>query len=532
MRRLSNQSWRKRRFTGAIVITLTLALALLGILWVLPAPAQATLSMGQESAEPAAQNALQYVLIGWNDLGMHCMNQWFKNLAVLPPFNTLWAQVIVRADPPQVVTSGVNISYSVKDNTYSVGKTDFWTYAPQLFGPLADNTGLAGKKLADTMDPASDHFTAVGVPLTPFLDSSPTVLYPYNLVNLVAKDGSGNVLAQTTMVAPVSTEMHCEYCHADGGDPGGSTGNVYTNILTSHDAEEGTTLMSQQPVLCAKCHADNALNAPGTPGVPNLSNAMHGAHGGEQGNTPTRFVSKAAAGQPICYNCHPGPQTQCLRDVMYQHGMTCTDCHGGMAQVANPQRRPWIDLPRCGTCHGTKFAENANTRYRDSKGHGGLYCEACHNSTHAIVPSTQYNDNIQTVALQGYAGALGKCTVCHLTQPTGAGPHGLVVPKSPTLRSPKNGASVKTNRVTLNWTSVPNKTSYNIEIRQGSTTGQVVSRGNTTAVTFKTPKLTGLGTKYFWHVQACNLNLCSDWSPFWSFTIATTKATEGLDTSD
>ena len=33
-------------------------------------------------------------LIGWNDLGMHCMNESFANLAVLPPFNTMWAQVV------------------------------------------------------------------------------------------------------------------------------------------------------------------------------------------------------------------------------------------------------------------------------------------------------------------------------------------------------------------------------------------------------------------------------------------------------
>ena len=41
-----------------------------------------------------------YVVIGWNDLGMHCYNHDFQDLAVLPPYNTLWAQVIQRGDPP------------------------------------------------------------------------------------------------------------------------------------------------------------------------------------------------------------------------------------------------------------------------------------------------------------------------------------------------------------------------------------------------------------------------------------------------
>ncbi|MGZ3494806.1 MAG: hypothetical protein ACXWM6_09335, partial [Thermodesulfobacteriota bacterium] len=37
-----------------------------------------------------------YVVIGWNDLGMHCINSSYAELAVLPPFNNLRAQVIQR----------------------------------------------------------------------------------------------------------------------------------------------------------------------------------------------------------------------------------------------------------------------------------------------------------------------------------------------------------------------------------------------------------------------------------------------------
>ena len=50
----------------------------------------------------------EYVVISWNDLGMHCYNRDFKDLAVLPPFNTLWAQVIHRGDPPEIITSDHN----------------------------------------------------------------------------------------------------------------------------------------------------------------------------------------------------------------------------------------------------------------------------------------------------------------------------------------------------------------------------------------------------------------------------------------
>ena len=377
---------------------------------------------------PSAPRTTNYVLLGWNDLGMHCMNENYSNLAVLPPFNTLWAQVVLRGTTPQIITNSITVDYSIFNNTFSACqsgncKSNFWQYAQALFGlpsPLPDNVGLDGATLSGAMTTSTDHFVIVGVPLTPYRDAplpyTSTNWYPYQQAYMTAKDsGTGTVLIDTTTVAPVSTEMRCDTCHADGKDPGGRTGNVETNILTLHDREEGTTLMSQRPVLCANCHASNALGLPGAPGVKNLSNAMHGRHAEETNN---------------CYLCHPGQVTRCLRDVMWSKGLTCVNCHGTMADVANPARRPWIDVPRCGDCHGTNFAENANTRYRDSVGHGGMYCEACHGSPHAILPTIQANDNVQSIAYQGYPGAIRSCSVCHTTTPQGAGPHGITAPSS------------------------------------------------------------------------------------------------------
>ena len=74
--------------------------------------------------------------------------------------------------------------------------------------------------------------------------------------------------------------------------------------------------------------------------------------------------------------------------------------------------------------------------YRHSRGHGGVYCEACHDSTHAIAPSSQANDHLKFMELQGDAGPLRKCNVCHLfTPPQGTlGPHGLAAPADRSLR--------------------------------------------------------------------------------------------------
>jgi hypothetical protein len=366
---------------------------------------------GSGGGEPGTGD---YIVIGWNDLGMHCMDPSFEDFAVLPPFNTLWAQVIQRAEEPRIVTDGVSVEYRVIDNTYSAGKTNFWDYAQVLFGlpdPLPPDVGLAGFGLSGEMHIDGDHFVAEGIPLTEFRDSAPSTPYPYQLAELVAKDSHGNVLATTQTVAPISTEMNCQVCHADNGsaNPDIATGVMKQNILTLHDQKENTGLMAERPVLCASCHSSNALGTPGQPGLPSLSLAMHGQH---------QSVTED------CYLCHPGPQTKCLRGTMAQEGMTCHDCHGDMSDVADPARQPWITEPRCETCHGAAHAEQPGMLYRFSTGHGGVYCQACHGSQHAIYPTLQPNDNIQSIMLQGEAGTVEKCTVCHTSTPDGEGPHG------------------------------------------------------------------------------------------------------------
>jgi hypothetical protein len=47
-----------------------------------------------------------------------------------------------------------------------------------------------------------------------------------------------------------------------------------------------------------------------------------------------------------------------------------------------------------------------------------------HGSPHAILPSENERDNVQNIALQGYAGTLRECVVCHGYIPNGPGPHG------------------------------------------------------------------------------------------------------------
>jgi hypothetical protein len=375
-----------------------------------------TLLLGAGALVPAAgAQAGQPVVLVWNDLGMHCMNHWYNRIAVLPPYNNLVGQVILKGDAvtlPEIATAGLTLDYSIPGNTYSVGKTDFWTYAYQLFGVnLPPDIGLTGKGLTGTMDPHATYFSAEGIPITPFPDATPTVAHPYQQALVIVRDLQGVELTRSVPVIPVAVEMNCVSSGCHSSEQG---------ILNQHPTESGFD-PNQTPILCARCHADPALGTPGVPEAGYFSLRIHAQH---------QFIDETIPGMAGCYKCHPGPQTQCLRDVMNtEHGMVCQDCHGGMAEMASSieaGRVPWLQEPACRTCHTSNYGEPPGQLFRHSTGHGGVYCSGCHGSPHAIYPSREPRDNANNVALQGHAGTLSDCRVCHTVNPTSPGPHGLI----------------------------------------------------------------------------------------------------------
>gem|GEM_PF-3161579 len=382
---------RDARFSFAPVLALTLAL----VLFTSPLFAQS------------------HIVIGWNDLGMHCSNKDFSSLVVLPPYNNVRAQVIRVGDAdhlPVVVTENLRVTYEIPGNTYSVGKTNFWSYEDQIFGAnLPDNVGLTGNGLSGEMTAVDDHFEVTGIPITPYTDADLVNEDPFQLGLLTVYDLSDQALATAPPVVPVSNEINCvgSGCHSSE-----------QQILNEHAEEAGFDPINDKPILCASCHSSNALGAPGQPGVPSLSQAIHEKHGERTDD---------------CYKCHPGPNTQCLRDVMKtEHGFTCQSCHGSVSDVGHSidqGREPWLEEPSCGAtaCHGANYAEEPGKLFRESRGHGGLFCSACHGEPHAIVPSGEARDNVQNIALQGFAGTLSACQTCHGVVPSGPGPHGIVV---------------------------------------------------------------------------------------------------------
>jgi hypothetical protein len=197
--------------------------------------------------------------------------------------------------------------------------------------------------------------------------------------------------------------------------------------------------------------------------------------------------------QETCYQCHPGKRTRCLRGAMGGAGIVCQDCHGSMTQVGDDftenfpvdgaadlsKRVPWASEPKCQSCHtgdaaslnhpsgaivapdGIRLLQaypesehagqggsatpvvSPNSRYGENeslyrlsgnddgsgKGHGGLMCEGCHGSTHAIWPNANFNanDNVAARQLQGHTGAIVQCATCHANDLglTRNGPHGM-----------------------------------------------------------------------------------------------------------
>ncbi len=345
-----------------------------------------------------------YSVFAWNDLGMHCLNPTYDKLVILPPYNNLHVQVVKRGNPPTIVISGITVSYTLTNNSTSYNKRaygGFWDNFTKLFGPAtppAHDIGMKGYGLSGDMTLSGDQYLAEGIPVVPVNDDGSW--NPFQVAEITVKNSTGTVLMLTQAMVPTSDEINCAKCH------GSVTVDAFDDILSKHDSKHATNLsaVSSKPVLCAGCHPSPALGI--TTGPQNyLSQVLHGSH-----------ATKTGIG---CYDCHPGATTKCNRSLA--HTTTdgnCTTCHGDMANVASTiasGRVPWASEPACITCHtGVTGVSTGSALYRNSKGHGNIYCTACHGSPHAMYPSREAADNYQPNQYQGSKiKTIGSCGICH-----------------------------------------------------------------------------------------------------------------------
>jgi hypothetical protein len=95
---------------------------------------------------PALGKPGGWTIVAWNDLGMHCMDGDYSVFSILPPYNTIHAQVIDPSGKLYRGATGITVTYeAVADaqgslNSTSAWKTNFWTYAKALFGAAPPTT--------------------------------------------------------------------------------------------------------------------------------------------------------------------------------------------------------------------------------------------------------------------------------------------------------------------------------------------------------------------------------------------------------
>ncbi len=409
-----------------------------------------------------------HVVLPANDLGMHCADLGSYPFEILPPFNTVNAYAIKKgttgANKPLILdATQVTLRYSAASNPNdpvgpnsinstsqnfplgssladaTIGKIDFWDTAGNstdsivsLLFPGLNPVPDEGLLTLDNVDQGHGRFmpgiaapyqandpqtfskfiaefgwhTAQGIPMTNVDDQGRLNSYPLMRIQAV-NNATGQVVATTDVVTPVSAEVDCRDCHTAGkvGADSQARNNALQfmppassnrldveraakkNILMLHDFKHGTDFIAQdKPVLCAGCHRSNALALVGGPGgdptVDNMSNVMHGFHGRLQVDSAGQLL-RDFAGEPIlldpqnqtgvtklipfgpnvpmeenCFLCHPGKITQCFRGAMFTAGQKCEECHSDLiaigAEVARAdgtRREPWLDEPECGSCH-------------------------------------------------------------------------------------------------------------------------------------------------------------------------------------
>ncbi|HMP81568.1 MAG TPA: PKD domain-containing protein [Verrucomicrobiota bacterium] len=464
----------------------------------------------------ASVSAANNQMLGWNNLGMHCMDSDYSVFSILPPYNTIECQLVVSNR--LVTNAGVyTVTYqAVADptgsiNTTAMGKGNFYQYDELLFGVnLTNEAGLAGWAMPGTNNTPQlmafertnsavrvDWWRAEGIPIAPYDDAGRKNTYP--MMRLIAKRGA-TPIATNDIVLPVSDEMDCRLCHASGTQAAAqpAAGWVWSanperdyrlNILRLHDESQFSqhaalynaalaakgfnpqglyrgVVADGKPVLCAACHASEALGTGSYSNIPPLTAAIHSHHAPvtdpELGITLDNSLNREA-----CYRCHPGSTTKCLRGAMGASvasngmlSMQCQSCHGNMSHVGAANRVGWLNEPNCQSCHvgnalanggvrftssfidtnwtvraavDSTFATDPNTPpstngyslYRFSSGHGNLQCSACHGSTHAEFPSSHANDNVRNFAIQGHVGMVNECVACHNDNRSEGGPHGM-----------------------------------------------------------------------------------------------------------
>jgi len=370
------------------------------------------------------------------------MDSRYAEFAILPPYNTVEAQLIING---KLITnstvpsaSDYRITYEATAdptgsiNSSSVNKSDWITYAPILFGlppsalPNADY-GLARCNMPGALQPYDavngnvpqemlfqpagilaplNTFHAEGIPITPEDDAGNPNSYP--LMKLVAKEiSTGKIVAESKVVLPVSDEMSCKSCHApntnDKAMP--AAGWISTadpdqtyrlNVLKLHDEKQFASHSAlYQDALAAKGINANGLYASAT--LDKKPVLCASCHSSEALGAPS-FSSSNGTVPPLTqsvHNAHAGVglpgSTLTLNDSTNRDA--CYSCHPGSkthclrGAMGSAVATDGTQEMQCQSCHGnlSKVGDIHRTGWLNEP-----TCQSCHTGT-----ATQNNGQIR-----------------------------------------------------------------------------------------------------------------------------------------
>jgi len=379
------------------------------------------------------------IVIATNDLGMHCACPGAEYFLLLPPFNTLRAQVIERGSRPRILDDPtlIRVEYNVLENTDETLKEDpyFATWiemCPKYGFPPAVNEdgriqGLTGATLDGEMHAKTGEgwWEVVGVPAFPDIshlssgaekimtdpmdpDDPRKRRNPYLTGNVKVFDRLTNtLLAETNTTVPVAFGGCCS-CHLQVTTDAGLEPTAESSFRLMgqlHERDAGINIAeidpdgdgTMGPVRCSVCHWDPAMGEAAAPGgyvdadgksLPtsqySFSRVLHGWH--VQNETVLNYDPSFATN---CYNCHPGNGVNCYRghhvlkpSPSGEGDLWCTDCHGDLNQrLAEGQLdNPWSDetLPTCKQCHAVETGEGDPGGYL----HLGIFGEYLNSRSH------------------------------------------------------------------------------------------------------------------------------------------------------
>ena len=363
------------------------------------------------------------IIMATNDLGMHCACPGAEKMLLLPPFNTLRAQVIERGGQSPVVLSDpsdIRVEYDVIENYDDFNpykpddpsKTDlstdmyFSTWMDMMpkygFGPARNAQGaiqgLTGSMLAGEMDAqAEGWWEVIGVPAFPDAhnSSNPEKIMidplggpdrnPYLTAEFkVYEQSSGALLATTSATVPVSFGGCCS-CHlqltADNGmDPNPDNSFALMGQLHERDSGINFALLDPDgdgvtgPVRCSVCHWDPAMGESSPPGgyvdpdtgadLPvsqySFSDVLHRWH---VENTEVLSYNPDLATD--CYECHPSNEVMCYRG------------HHTNKTIGSDNHAVW-----CSDCHGDLHQRVAEGQLANPWSEATMpTCQDCHSST-------------------------------------------------------------------------------------------------------------------------------------------------------